>query len=74
MDAAGETCTDATPVLRSYTRFSQARDENALSRILVGFHFRKAVEDGTAHGRRIGDLAADRFLTPMAASDPCEAP
>jgi hypothetical protein len=61
---AGATCTDASRVLRSYRRFSQARDENALARILVGFHFRKAVEDGTAHGRRIGDLVADHFLTP----------
>jgi hypothetical protein len=71
---AGAMCTDASPVLRSYTRFSQARDENAVSRILVGFHFRKAVEDGTAHGRRIGDLVADRFLTPVGAFGRCEAP
>ena len=28
-------------VLRRYTSFSQAADENGLSRILVGFHFRK---------------------------------
>ena len=70
----GGTCTDASPVLRSYTRFSQARDENAVSRILVGFHFRKAVEDGTAHGRRIGDLVADRFLRPVGTFDKCEAP
>ena len=34
------------PVLRRYTSFSQAAEENGLSRILVGFHFRKAVERG----------------------------
>jgi len=34
--------------------FSQAA-ENGLSRILIGFHFRKAVEAGIEHGRRIGN-------------------
>lgn len=35
--------------------FSQAAEENGLSRILIGFHFRKAVEAGIEHGRRIGN-------------------
>jgi hypothetical protein len=52
------------PVLRRYTSFSQAAAENGLSRILVGFHFRKAVEEGIEHGGKIGDLAVDRFLRP----------
>ena len=51
--------------VRSYTSFSQAADENAVSRILVGFHFRKAVEDGTKHGRRIGKDAVTHFLRPV---------
>ncbi len=38
---AGSTCSDPSPVLRSYTSFSQAATENAYSRILIGFHFRK---------------------------------
>lgn len=45
--------------------FSQAAEENALSRILVGFHFRNAVEDGVEHGRRIGDRAVNLFLRPV---------
>ena len=49
---AGSTCSDPSPVLRSYTSFSQAADENAYSRILVGFHFRKLVEEGTDYGRK----------------------
>jgi hypothetical protein len=61
----GSTCDDASPVFRSYSSFSQAREENGLSRILVGFHFRKAVEEGIDHGRAIGDLAVDRFLRPV---------
>ena len=58
----GSTCNDLTPVLRRYNSFSQAAAENGLSRILVGFHFRKAVDEGIEHGSKIGDRAVDRFL------------
>jgi hypothetical protein len=60
----GSTCTDASPVLRSYTSFSQAEEENGLSRILVGFHFRDAVEAGIKHGEKIGKRAVDLYLRP----------
>ena len=59
---AGERCTDASPVFRSYTSFSQAADENGLSRILVGIHFRNAVEEGIQHGRNIAKRAANLLL------------
>jgi hypothetical protein len=62
---AGQTCTDASPVMRRYASFSQAANENGVSRILVGFHFRKAVDEGIERGRRIGDRAVDRFLLPL---------
>ena len=43
----------------SYTSFTQAAQENAVSRrILVGFHFRNATDEGTACGRKIGERAA----------------
>jgi hypothetical protein len=61
---AGRTCSDASPTLRHFTSFSQAADENAVSRIYVGFHFRDAVETGTRHGERIADRAVNRFLRP----------
>jgi hypothetical protein len=61
---AGSTCSDASPLLRRYGSFSQAAVENGLSRILVGFHFRKAVEEGIEHGRKIGKLAVNRFMRP----------
>jgi hypothetical protein len=61
----GQTCTDASPVLRRYTSFTQASDENGLSRILVGFHFRKAVKEGIIHGTKVGAWAVDRFLRPV---------
>jgi hypothetical protein len=62
---AGSTCSDPSPVLRSYTSFSQAAAENAYSRILIGFHFRKSVEEGTDYGRKIGKRAAKRYLRPV---------
>jgi hypothetical protein len=62
---AGQTCSDASPTLRHFTSFSQAADENAVSRIYVGFHFRDAVKTGTRHGERIANLAVNRFLRPV---------
>jgi hypothetical protein len=62
---AGDGCNDAAPVSRSYASFSQAAEENGVSRILVGYHFRKAVREGIDHGRQIGRLAAARFLRPL---------
>ena len=62
---SGSRCGDASPVLRSFLSFSQAAAENGLSRILVGFHFRKAVEEGIVHGNRIGDQAVHHFLRPV---------
>jgi hypothetical protein len=61
---AGSTCDDKAPVLRTYTGFSRAAEENGLSRILVGFHFRKAVDEGIDHGRKIANYAVDKFLRP----------
>jgi hypothetical protein len=60
----GETCGDPGEVLRSYSSFSQAADENAASRIYVGIHFRRAVEEGLKHGRKIAAYAVHRFLKP----------
>jgi hypothetical protein len=62
---AGSTCSDPSPVIRSYTSFSQAAAENAYSRILIGFHFRKSIEEGTDYGRKIGKRAANLYLRPV---------
>ena len=59
---AGDRCTDPSPVFRSYRSFSQAAAENGDSRVLVGIHFRKAVDDGIAHGRAIGNRTVNRLL------------
>ena len=62
---AGSTCGDPSPVLRSYSTFSQAAAENAYSRVLIGFHFRKSVEEGTDYGRDIGKRAANLYFRPV---------
>ena len=61
----GQTCGDATPIFRPFTSFSEAADENALSRILIGYHFRKSVEEGTEYGRKIGKRAVNLYLRPV---------
>jgi hypothetical protein len=52
-------------VLRSYTSFSEAAAENAYSRILVGFHFRKSIEEGIRYGGKIGQRAVNLYLRPV---------
>jgi hypothetical protein len=52
-------------VLRRYASFSQASAENGTSRILVGFHFRKAVREGIRHGVRVGNWTVNGYLQPL---------
>jgi hypothetical protein len=47
---------------RSFTSLSQAARENSLSRIYVGYHFRKACMDGEALGKNIGAYIATHSL------------
>jgi hypothetical protein len=62
---AGSTCDDPNPVFRSFSSFSEAANENGLSRILIGIHFRRAVDEGIEHGRKIGRRAVRRFMQPV---------
>jgi hypothetical protein len=61
---AGSRCDDPAAVFRNYAGFEQAALENGLSRIYVGYHFRRAVTEGIEHGRRIGHRAFQKFLRP----------
>jgi hypothetical protein len=49
-------------VTRAFERFSQASEENQLSRIYGGIHFRTAVEDAARMGRLIGRHVEGRWL------------
>jgi len=58
-------CTHADPITRDFKRLSDAAAENGWSRILVGWHFRNAVETGLKRGQRIGAEAVREFLQPV---------
>lgn len=58
----GQRCDDPTPTMREFTRFSQAAQENANSRVWVGYHFRHASEVGLRHGHRVANLVMDGLL------------
>ena len=60
-----EQCGGSQEVRRAFSSFTAAAEENGVSRILVGYHFRKAVEEGIAHGRKIGNRAGNHFLLPV---------
>lgn len=46
-------------VTRRYRGFSKPAEENGLSRLYAGIHFRHAVRDGRRQGRSIGQAVAD---------------
>jgi hypothetical protein len=58
-------CGGASEVLRSFRSFSQAANENGVSRIMVGFHFRDAVRQGIVHGRKVADWVFKTKLEPL---------
>lgn len=60
-----ERCGGQSEVRRSFQRFSDAARENGESRILVGYHFRLAVEEGLKHGRKIGAETVKKHLRPQ---------
>ena len=65
-DIAFSTISMTAPnAVRSYTGFSHAADENGVSRIYVGFHFRHSVKAGLTMGRRIGRFIAQKTLRPI---------
>jgi len=47
---------------RTFTSLSQAARENSVSRIYVGYHFRKAADDGEALGKSVGDWVGTHSL------------
>jgi hypothetical protein len=49
-------------VMRRYRGFSRAAEENGLSRLYAGIHFRHAVNEGRRQGRGIGQAVAKALL------------
>jgi hypothetical protein len=62
--------TDAVPlsiannagVTRSFPGFTQAADENSVSRVYAGYHFRNSTAQGQALGERVGAYVAANAL------------
>jgi hypothetical protein len=52
-------------VTRSFTRFSQAADENALSRVYMGVHWRFDATMGQRMGRQVADITFEHELEPV---------
>jgi hypothetical protein len=55
-------CNDANPARRRFESIDQAAIENGESRILIGYHFRDAVEQGLTEGRHIADWTVRNLL------------
>ncbi|HVE78914.1 MAG TPA: vanadium-dependent haloperoxidase [Gemmatimonadaceae bacterium] len=49
--------------VRSFASFEQAAAEAAISRLYGGIHYRRAIEQGTAQGRKVGALVVRRLRT-----------
>ena len=49
--------------VRSFTSFTQAAEEAAISRLYGGIHYRRAIEQGQIQGRKVGELMLQRIST-----------
>ncbi len=54
---------------RTFTKFSDAAWENALSRVYLGVHFRFDATDGNIAGLALGHMVGQNFLLPLCPSD-----
>jgi hypothetical protein len=52
-------------VTRTFSSVAAAADENRLSRIYIGYHFRHATKVGVAQGRVVGNYVAGHSLRPL---------
>lgn len=52
--------------VRSFSSFNAAAAEAAISRLYGGIHYRQAIEEGAAQGRRVGELLIRRIQTRVA--------
>jgi len=49
--------------VRSFGSFAEAAAEAAISRLYGGIHYRRAIEEGSMQGRKVGDLVVARVRT-----------
>jgi hypothetical protein len=61
----GTTSGSLPGVTRTFSSVAAAAEENRLSRIYIGYHFRQATKVGVAQGRAVGDYIAGHALRPL---------
>lgn len=61
-DAVPFAITNNAGATRRFTGFAQAADENSVSRVYAGYHFRSSTAQGQAMGERIGAYVAANAL------------
>ncbi len=61
-DISFSSASTSFPSTRNFTTLSQAATENTLSRIYIGYHFRKSCTEGEKQGRSIGKWIFDNYL------------
>jgi hypothetical protein len=49
--------------VRSFPSFANAAAEAAISRLYGGIHYRRAIEEGTTQGKKVGELVVARVKT-----------
>ena len=49
--------------VRTFTSFTQAASEAAISRLYGGIHYRRAIEEGQVQGRKVGELVLAKVAT-----------
>ncbi|MEA2765703.1 MAG: large repetitive protein, partial [Gemmatimonadaceae bacterium] len=52
-------------VTRTFSNVAAAAEENRLSRIYIGYHFRQATKVGVAQGRVVGNYVVGHALRPL---------
>jgi hypothetical protein len=59
------TSTSLPGVTRTFKDLDEAANENADSRVFVGFHFRHATEEGLKQGKQVGEFVVHNALKPI---------
>jgi hypothetical protein len=75
-DQVDFTATSGTPfagLMRAFSCFSEAAQENADSRVYAGVHFRSATTNGLTLGRQIGRFTVRHALHPITEEDHADA-
>ena len=69
-DVSFDLTSDTSSATRSFTSFSQAADENAISRVYLGVHYRWDADAAKPSGTDLGHFVFDNYLQPLVVPEP----